>query len=693
MARSWRIVCTRRATFTPPPGASRCDEENPAKVARLRDPDEPARDYVYEAATPEPVNMALVFAPDGRLISRQVKSYLTPIELPGAGLDLVPGAVSGLRVVRTPVGRLGFVTSKDAWMPDVVQKLDQQRVDLLVQPEFFVGDTVKPTGPWAPDVLKAAGYSDLLRHPSIEAMALPELTGNLYDFPADAQSHIAIKPRGRGGGPRGALVGQDPAPGLGTVARWLVPDPAAPGEPMAERRRRLGHAGDAAGPTSGVACPSPRVAGPCRGGQVEDVVWRDVEVGRAPRRRPVVRRKRGATPFTTSRPISPSSAPQRNVALAARGRQAWAAFEERRRGREQVVLVRSADGGRHWGYRTRPTGRRPGRATEWWPSVAAAAGGRVWMAWQDDSSGTMRAYVALSRDGGRTFAAAVAVGRAAPRGARQWEPKVAALGGDDAIVAWIDERARSADDGLPQAHLHVARVRGRRVVSDRRLDDGEPVENAAKLANAWAPSLAVRGRTVLASWVDFHTYDWRVYSRISPDAGRTWRRTAQVSDAPPPPGSTEPVESIDDAPRAALTDRGPLVAWTDFRKDASSASRPSRLYDIDVAVPGRPNRQVDPHGARQVNTFSPAIVPLAGGAALVAWQDHVRGLGDVRITRVREGRGGGRAVRVDDGGSSGQNAWRPALALAGSQVVAAWEDDRDGPPQVFAAGAPVARIR
>ena len=84
-----------------------------------------------------------------------MKTYLTPPELGPAegqlGLDLVPGAVSdGLGAVRTPVGTLGFATSKDAWMPDVAQKLDQRHVDLLVQPEWFVGNGVRPEGMWTP---------------------------------------------------------------------------------------------------------------------------------------------------------------------------------------------------------------------------------------------------------------------------------------------------------------------------------------------------------------------------------------------------------------------------------------------------------------------------------------------------------------------------------------------------------------
>jgi hypothetical protein len=38
----------------------------------------------------------------------------------------------------------------------VTAKLDQRGVEILVQPEFFVNDTVRPQGMWAPDTLKAS---------------------------------------------------------------------------------------------------------------------------------------------------------------------------------------------------------------------------------------------------------------------------------------------------------------------------------------------------------------------------------------------------------------------------------------------------------------------------------------------------------------------------------------------------------
>ena len=102
MVPDWQIVCTSRAEFTPPPTGEPCAEENPQKVMQLGDPFEPERNYAYEATKPNPSVVAFVFNPDGKLVAKRVKSYLTPTELgqdEGAlGLDLVPGTVERLRL-------------------------------------------------------------------------------------------------------------------------------------------------------------------------------------------------------------------------------------------------------------------------------------------------------------------------------------------------------------------------------------------------------------------------------------------------------------------------------------------------------------------------------------------------------------------------------------------------------------------
>ncbi|WP_354698252.1 hypothetical protein DSM112329_03918 [Paraconexibacter sp. AEG42_29] len=700
LVQDWRVVCTSRATYRPPPGAGPCAAESPALVAQLRDPDEPGRTYAYEATTPKPSTMALVFDPDGKLVAKTVKAYLTPVELPGQ-LDLVPGEVSGVVPVDTPVGRLGIVTSKDAWMPDVTAKLDQQGAEILVQPEFFVNDTVRRGAAWAPDNIKGSGFSDVLRHPSIKALVLPQLTGNVFDFSADSQLAIAVKPGLRRGTPGGALVGQPAAPGLSAVGRWAVPDVAQAGESIAARRARLGAAGEAMLPTGPTACPDPLVAGPCRGGQVEDVVFADVPIGATPRYRRTQPRRRAAAPFGTARPIAPSREPQRNLSLASRGDVVVAAFEQAGR----VLVARSRDRGLHWERPVRVSAAGPG--PQWWPSATIAGDGTVWVAWQDGR----RVRVVRSAAGAAGAAGLRAVLRfGTPRTApavgeaRQWRPSVAATGPGTAYLAWVDERARLTGDDLPQAAVLGARVTPDGIGAAVRLDRRDAVAPlAATLDHAWAPDVAARGSRVLVTWVDFREYQWTVAARESADGGATFGAERRVDDTP------DGTEAIADTPRAAITPAGrPLVAYTDWLLDATSAAAPSRLYDTKLAGLGPRSAQADDHGAGHVSTFAPSLAAAGGGSALVAWQDAAAGPARIRLARLRppaspDGAAGapaagegpvvrGRTLRVDDAGRAGAGRARPRVVIAGPRAVVAWEDERDGPSQVYAAGVVARRI-
>lgn len=615
MARRWRIVCRSRAAFTPPPGARRCAAEDPALVARLGDPDEPARDYAYEATVPEPVNMALLFDPDGRLVSKQVKAYLTPYELPGQ-LDLVPGDPAGLDAVRTPVGRLGFVTSKDAWMPDVTGRIDDAGVEILIQPEFFVGNTVETTGPWAPDVLKASGYSDLLRHPSLEALALPELTGDVYDFSADAQSHIAVRPRP--GGPQGRLVGQRLAPGFARVQKWLAPDPVK--LPIRARRGLLGTAGeDAVG----------------SGRQQEGVLWRDVEVGATAQRRPGKRRR--------DVPLAPSRADQTNVDVAADQKSVYVAWEQSGRIRTAV---------------SRTNGKRFSRPRDWGrgqsPSVSVGRGGSL--------------FLAFERADGKVVAAE-GFGRAkrvAPGTGRQQRPDIAALGSDGAYVAWIDDR--EGEFGVYGGQIGDV---------PERLDQGEPVALADQLDNAWAPSIASDGRKkLLVTWADFRGYQWDVYSRFSEDRGESFQPQLKVNDTPAdqeslndspqagflksdpfvvwtdyrkpatPEESTlydiygavpgQPNRRLDGDGARQVNAFAPAVApLRDGRMALAWQSHRGPTADVAMRVLKNGSRmRVDDAGRRNVNSWRPSIAALRNGKAIVAWEDDRDGPSNIFVRRL-----------------------------------------------------------
>jgi hypothetical protein len=135
-----------------------------------------------------------------------------------------------------------------------------------------------------------------------------------------------------------------------------------------------------------------------------------------------------------------------------------------------------------------------------------------------------------------------------------------------------------------------------------------------------------------------------------------------------------------------------LVVWTDWRKRDSTGPLPHRQYDVFAAAPGRPNVQVDPHGRRAVSAFSPSAC-AAGRRTLVAFQDESRAQSRIRLVRVAAGQRRGGALRVDDGGAAAGDAWRPRLDCSGGRAVAVFESERDGPPQVYAARAPLRELR
>src|SRR5439155_21813156 len=109
---------------------------------------------------------------------------------------------------------------------------------------------------------------------------------------------------------------------------------------MRGRGKRLGRAGARKAPGAGVQCADPAVAAPGENGYVEGVFRRDVQVGVTPR----FRRYRGRverTPLGRARPLTRSHAPQRNAALATRGRRVAAAWEERRGAHDRVYVATS----------------------------------------------------------------------------------------------------------------------------------------------------------------------------------------------------------------------------------------------------------------------------------------------------------------------------------------------------------------
>lgn len=259
-------------------------------VRRTEDPREVVRwgrrglDRAYVPIGPEVYNAALVFGPDGALLGRVNKVFLTESEI--SMLDLTPGKLEDVRVIPTTAGRLGVAISLDAFTPDYLRCLDAQHAELVVQPDANDQPWAAPssTCDWQPAEWLCSVLGSIqpvyahLRH-NVCAMQ----TGNFFDNPFDGQSTITTRadiPLDSADRDH-TFVGVDDyadprthEPLLGrmlAVAPWVVPDPIRdrPDLDLAQRRSLLAT-------VARELLPGGARAGLYR----ESVIWADLPVSR-----------------------------------------------------------------------------------------------------------------------------------------------------------------------------------------------------------------------------------------------------------------------------------------------------------------------------------------------------------------------------------------------------------------------------
>jgi len=692
------------------------ESDEPALVALLRDPDEPARTYAYEAVSPYPVNTTFLFAPDGSvlvpdgnggLLAAPVetggvlrgwsdKAYLTPIEQPppgeAAGLALAFGSVKDLEVAETPVGRLASVISKDAWMVDVNDRLAAHGAMVIVQPEAF-DSWAFTTMEWSPDVFKEGGFANLQKTPRWLVNVNASMTGNLFDITFDGQSAVIGRRQKAPVGPLGpdtAWIGQDPENAFRAIAPWILPDPGiADGSlTLAMRRAALAASGTALRPGSAVPvpCADPLAFGACENGYREAVVWADVELPDALGGTPPDPVRAAPPAFEAAVRVSgPEASPVAQSAprVAAKGKRVFVVWhEETVATLPRVLLAVSSDEGRTFSAPIVVSDNAPGTVAELHPQLAVR-GRRLAVVWQEFASGR-------NDDVGR-----VKLARFDLRGAKlgtdvrvddddtagKWLPAIA-FAGSDPVVAWIDERD-PGPEGEALEHVYVARGSGGGTAfgPSLRLDAGTPVDLARHLENKWSPAIAARGRSVAVAWVDFRDYNWDVYYAASGDRGATFGANVRIDDF-------TGFERLNERPSVAIGRRGRVhVAWTDLR-----ARQPDTNVFYARAADGpafTANVRLDDAGAAPTNQWHPGLA-ADGDFVFAAWQDDRDGNNDVRFAwSANGGDTFGPSERVDDTGSGRSAQTRPTLATArhGNRrtCYVVWEDDRDGDPNVYLA--------
>lgn len=220
---------------------------------------------VYVPTGPEVFNAALVFGPDGGLLGRVEKVFLTSSEI--ATLDLTPGRLDDVAVIATAAGRLGVAISLDAFTPAYLRRLAEQGAQIVVQPDANDQPWTAPsvTSDWQPaEWLDSVLGSIQPIYPSLRYNVCAMQTGNFFDIVFDGQSSITARdfaaPTEEKPDPARSFVGVDAhrhtatreplMGGFVALAPWAAPDPAVadPTLTLADRRARLMARGRALAP-------------------------------------------------------------------------------------------------------------------------------------------------------------------------------------------------------------------------------------------------------------------------------------------------------------------------------------------------------------------------------------------------------------------------------------------------------------
>ncbi len=649
--------------------------EEAGLASLLAGPEGAGRARVAVPRQPGVRNRQLLLSPTGELAAVHDKVSLVPLEADGEqGLGLEPASLAEVEVADLPIGRVATVISKDAWMPDVNERLDQLGAQLLLQPEAFdrwgVPEVDPSTGQrdlWPPDKFQRGGWWMVQRHPGFHGNIAPMLLGTLGELAFDGQPLIAVP--GPDGAPGRGLLGQPPGAGWAEVGPWWR-DPA-PAE------QRAAAASIAAGPPP----PAPH-----------DVVA--VAQLHLPSRPPPGAPLPPHPAVGASIEVAPGCGALQLVPdLVGEGERAWLAWVATDGdGRQQVLLARGD--GHAW---ERPEALSPAAGA---PAEAVAA--RRW-----------RPRLAVDRDG------PICLHLGFPTG--NWDlfavrpgPQAGAVRVDDAdtdhgvlrerlhdapailadhrglVAVWSDLRwpwllpqvriARSHDSGATWSPS--TRVDGGALVGE-----GDPLagRSPAESRGQTTPSVALCDGEVVVAWQD-RDGDGAPLLRLAwPE--RPGGREAGTDPWRAPAGQGRPARPV-----LAAAGRTLWAVWEVWQADGGAALWAS--VSRDAGQRWVAPRALDPSRPTGAHQRRACVVPVDDDHAVVVLEDDRSGSSSVATISLRVG--GPAALiaaaplRVDDTPPADQARAAVATRLA-DELLVVWQDTRAGTEQLRSTRLPVGR--
>ena len=130
-------------------------------------------------------NTAFVFGPEGTILLKQDKVHLVELEKKG-GLDLTPGTVESLGVVKVKGEGIGVSVCYDTYFPEVTRALSAKGATVLVD----IKANPWPFGPKTEKEFKDAAWKCVQEDTGIRFGVTSCLVGRLYDMVFEGRSAI-----------------------------------------------------------------------------------------------------------------------------------------------------------------------------------------------------------------------------------------------------------------------------------------------------------------------------------------------------------------------------------------------------------------------------------------------------------------------------------------------------------------------
>lgn len=286
----------------------------------------------------------------------------------------------------------------------------------------------------------------------------------------------------------------------------------------------------------------------------------------------------------------------------------------------------------------------------------AVSGGQVAIVWEDDRGGTPRCYLAIKAEGQNSFSE-----QAFGQG-ECYAPGITALDNGGFALIWEDETGVKA--AATQANV---------------LGPATPLaDKGGQGALVWHPRLGL-----VAAW---STQDGRL-RRLW--LGRLALENSQLRLAAKHPLEAAPPKDDQMYPALAATARGIALAWED-RRLGHTVIFASHSHDGDTWSP--PARVSMNHTGKAQGTdlgrgtgaMRPALAATGENGVATAWLDKRDFLSGYDVYAALPGNASGKNTKVQDSFGDAIAQWHPAAAgNARGELVVAWDDDRDGTPDIW----------